>query len=337
MKNTILKKSILSVYVGAFLSINLFAQSPTVINDSLVVNNRLYAKEKLIVDLEAKFKEDIKVLGTARLLGNLIVSGVATFENNVKMTGLGTAAALTPNSEVIFILPNGQLKKGTIGALGVAAMQQPLDLNYCAANGGIAQWWAGLNKLFTACPDVKVGIRTNDPQFALHVAGTAYTQKLLVGNSGGSTNALINGYVQNSSDDLFELGVKIGGGESENRFRIKNDGTVYAKEIRIRAVQEFPDYVFKENYYLMNLSDLKLYISQNGHLPNMPTSAEVEAKGIAMGDLTIKLVEKVEELTLYCIELNELNLELKEELHSQSEEIDLLKKEILEIKDLINN
>ena len=115
-----------------FLTLNSFsgsAQNPTVINDSLVVNNRVYAREKLIVDQEAKFKEDVKVLGTARLIGDVIVSGTAKFNGNVKMDGLGNAA-LNDSSQILIILPNGQLKKCNIaGVISMFVKKQSSRLN----------------------------------------------------------------------------------------------------------------------------------------------------------------------------------------------------------------
>ena len=66
----------------------------------------------------------------------------------------------------------------------------------------------------------------------------------------------------------------------------------------------FPDYVFKSDYNLQVLTDLEKEIQQLGHLPDIPTAEEVEKEGLQPGNLSIKLLENIEELTLYVIDLH---------------------------------
>jgi len=80
------------------------------------------------------------------------------------------------------------------------------------------------------------------------------------------------------------------------------DGAVYAKKIYVQLTG-FPDYVFNKDYQLMPLSSVKSYIDKNHHLPEMPTDKEVEAKGLDVGEMNKLLTKKVEELTLYLIDL----------------------------------
>ncbi len=84
----------------------------------------------------------------------------------------------------------------------------------------------------------------------------------------------------------------------------------YPTEVRVKT-GVFPDYVFQSNYELMNLYDLKKYITKYKHLPNIPTAAEVAQSGIDVGEMNRLLVEKVEELTLHLISLQEQIDELK--------------------------
>jgi len=81
-----------------------------------------------------------------------------------------------------------------------------------------------------------------------------------------------------------------------------NDGAVYAKKIYVQLTG-FPDYVFNRDYQLMPLAQVKSYIDQNHHLPEMPTEKEVETKGLDVGEMNKLLTKKVEELTLYLIDL----------------------------------
>jgi hypothetical protein len=63
------------------------------------------------------------------------------------------------------------------------------------------------------------------------------------------------------------------------------------------------DYVFDKNYKLRPLNDLEKFIQQNKHLPNIPSAAEIEANGLHVGDVQKRMMEKIEELTLYIIDL----------------------------------
>lgn len=330
----------LTVFVLFILTEFSFGQNPTVINDSLVVNNRVYAKEKLIVDKEAKFKEDIKVLGVARLASDLVVDGTAKLNGNVKMENLPTLSNLNMETfQVVIKTENGQLKTMNLGSFFLQGTAPNPPVSCQEVVGGVIVnpgWFTGVDKVYIECPSIRVGIGTSTPKHKLHVTGTSYSQKFLGGNvdaSPTSSSAIFNGYSENTSQDLIRLGGKIGTNDEEVRFKIVNDGTVFAKELRIRAISDFPDYVFDEKYALMSLKDLANFISINHHLPNMPTAAEVKANGMAMGELTMKIVEKIEELTLHCITLNYENENLKEELKKQSLQINELREEINSIKD----
>ncbi|MBI2280161.1 MAG: hypothetical protein HYU68_05680 [Bacteroidetes bacterium] len=86
---------------------------------------------------------------------------------------------------------------------------------------------------------------------------------------------------------------------------IHNDGLVTAREIEITLAGDFgwPDFVFNEEYQLKKLSDLEKFIKTNKHLPNVPTEKEVKENGIKLGDMNAVLLQKIEELTLYIIDL----------------------------------
>ena len=88
-------------------------------------------------------------------------------------------------------------------------------------------------------------------------------------------------------------------------FRLAVKGSVLCEEVRIRLANTWPDYVFAPTYQLKTLSELDQYIQTNNHLPNVPSAAEVNKKGgVDLGEMNVKLLEKIEELTLYMIEQN---------------------------------
>ncbi|MCR9252370.1 MAG: hypothetical protein NXI20_18240 [bacterium] len=90
------------------------------------------------------------------------------------------------------------------------------------------------------------------------------------------------------------------------------NGIVRSKEVKVE-LENWPDYVFTPSYNLQSLSEVESFINQNGHLPNIPSAAEVEENnGIELGQMNAKLLEKIEELTLHLIEKDKEISELKE-------------------------
>ena len=74
------------------------------------------------------------------------------------------------------------------------------------------------------------------------------------------------------------------------------------------------DFVFEDGYNLLPLHKLEQSIKQNKHLPDIPSAKEMEENGLTMGEFQIKLLQKIEELTLYMIELKKDNDNLKEQI-----------------------
>ena len=72
-----------------------------------------------------------------------------------------------------------------------------------------------------------------------------------------------------------------------------------------------PDFVFEDDYTLRSLEQVKQYIDEHGHLPEIPSAAEMQAEGVAMGAMQMKLLQKIEELTLYLIEQQQQIADLK--------------------------
>ncbi len=93
------------------------------------------------------------------------------------------------------------------------------------------------------------------------------------------------------------------------------DGGILTDEVRVRTT--WADYVFKPNYELISLPELETFIKKNGHLPNVPSEATVLAEGIEVGNLIRIQQEKIEELTLYLIELNKEVEKLKNQVKNQ--------------------
>ncbi|WP_185288982.1 hypothetical protein [Chryseobacterium lactis] len=75
-------------------------------------------------------------------------------------------------------------------------------------------------------------------------------------------------------------------------------------KVEVAAENGWADYVFEDNYKLMDLKTLENYIKENKHLPEVPTTAEAIKEGIELKEMNILLLKKIEELTLHIIDLN---------------------------------
>jgi trimeric autotransporter adhesin len=69
---------------------------------------------------------------------------------------------------------------------------------------------------------------------------------------------------------------------------------------------EIPDYVFESGYNLMALSDLENFVASEKHLPDIPSASEIKEKGVNLPDFQMKLLQKIEELTLYALQQNKV-------------------------------
>jgi len=97
-------------------------------------------------------------------------------------------------------------------------------------------------------------------------------------------------------------------------YKLTVSGKIICEELKVELYAAWPDYVFSEQYQLRSIHELKSFISDNNHLPNIPTASEVAEEGFEVGEMNRKLLEKVEELTLYIIQLQEQIDEIKSEM-----------------------
>ena len=118
-------------------------------------------------------------------------------------------------------------------------------------------------------------------------------------------------YLQHDGGDLLLCGSEGGGvgigilspSSIPTGYLLAVDGKGIFEELRVEMSGQWPDYVFEEEYDLRTISELSRFIEQHGHLPNIPSAAEIESKGILLGEMQNRMIEKIEELTLYIIEL----------------------------------
>ncbi len=108
----------------------------------------------------------------------------------------------------------------------------------------------------------------------------------------------------NAGDVCIIDNLGVGTNELPTGYKLAVDGKMICEEVKVQLSTAWPDYVFDESYQLLPLSELEKSIINHRHLPGFPSSAEVEKNGLNMSEMTSKLTEKIEELTLYLLEIN---------------------------------
>lgn len=109
----------------------------------------------------------------------------------------------------------------------------------------------------------------------------------------------------------------VGIGTTSPKYKLDVMGQIHAHEIVIDTAT-YADFVFEDDYNLRSLTEVESFIEDNGHLPEIPSEAEAKKNGMSLGEMNVLLLQKVEELTLYLIEM-------KKENEAQQYEIDALK------------
>ncbi len=192
----------------------------------------------------------------------------------------------------------------------------------------------------------KVGIGTQDPTQKLQVKGQVLVGQN-IGNASGlyikseagnthynwkistqekvdtgfeiSSSTTVGGTTFNSPAFVILQNGNIGIGTVSPTEKLTIKGGLIASKINVKAPENIPDYVFEEDYNLLPLEEVEAYYKVNKHLPGILSEKEIKKSGkVDMGDMQMKLLEKIEELTIYVVE--------------QQKEINAMQKEINRLK-----
>lgn len=139
-----------------------------------------------------------------------------------------------------------------------------------------------------------------------------YTKGLAVGENGQDEGFFMYANGVGHIKEALGIGTFLNTDPADGKFyRLSVDGRIRATEVKVYTT--WADYVFEDDYELRSLKDVKTYIDTHGHLPDVPSAEEVEKNGVNLGESESILLRKIEELTLYMIEMNEKVERLEQE------------------------
>ncbi|MEO8150904.1 MAG: hypothetical protein ABI723_24940 [Bacteroidia bacterium] len=278
------------------------------------------------------------VVNGSSVIGGNGATGVFVTVNNVVVQGNPGTSGSKGQAAISYIpsSANGTIpfKPGSIIFAG-AGGSLTSDLNF--------KWDSGKLGIGTTAPSNQlsvngkadfsgyVGIGTTNPLSHLHVKG-AGDQEISVEStdagahrwtiqSNGSSNASSFQIIDRTAV-LSRLGidnngnVSIGTTTPATGYMLTVAGKIMCTELKVQ-LQPFPDYVFSKDYNLKSISEVEEHIKTFNRLPGMPGACEVEENGMSVGEMQGKVVEKVEELTLYIIQQQKQIDELKALINSQ--------------------
>lgn len=294
------------------------------------------------------------------LTAGLNVKGITNFSDSVNMNGpININAAMSLGSGLNV---NGATNlNGTVVALGPVTVNATTNLGAGLNVNGPVVLKNGLtlqalpagqttDSLLTIGTDGTVKRKDASllfnphPSFSdLSLSGplTGTTAQFSNGLSLGSTNSVLyqwqvaggNPYLAlstaaNANAFTLQPNGNIGiGTAAPGNYQLAVEGAVGARKLKITQASTWADYVFEPSYQLQPLPQVEAFIKEHKHLPEVPSAKEVAKNGIDMGETTVLLLKKIEELTLYMIEMKKENEEIRKENRKQHDEIELLKKQ----------
>ena len=314
-----------------------------VIGDLSLPNSSIIPQAKLDV-LGSLRAQSLSVTGDIDFTGNLTKNGQAFGGSQWTTTGsdifynTGNVGIGTPqpsekldiggnvrSSGVIYSIQDGYaqtyLKSWGLSGNGTIYVEPAASTDFIITDSwsktGTFQVYFG--KSIFQSGNVGIGV---DPTEKLEVAGTVKATRFvgdgsgLTGISGGPSQWITSGANIYYTAGNILIGQSI---QTNSDYKLDVAGKIRANELVINTTGA--DFVFDPTYKLPSISELETFIKHNKHLPDVASASDMQANGVSLGEMQAKLLQKVEELTLYTIEQNKKiteqekqNTELREEL-----------------------
>jgi hypothetical protein len=174
-------------------------------------------------------------------------------------------------------------------------------------NGAIT--WGSTNAILNTDQGASIELRGN---------GTPYI------DFSNNLNSDYNARLMLNSNNILEVDGNVGiGTNTTNGYKLAVGGNIVAEEIKVKLKENWPDYVFNKDYVKLDIKELANYINVKGHLPNIPNAKAVNNEGINLGEMQSKLLEKIEELTLYLIDQEKKIEKLTNDYEALKKQIEL--------------
>jgi len=165
----------------------------------------------------------------------------------------------------------------------------------------------------------QVGARIAALRFNIYSPNKAYIQ-----NTGLAFYTNPSGYNAGITDLKERMRItptgNIGIGTANPQFMLDVAGTVRAREVKVE-INAGADHVFKPEYNLKPLAEVETFIQENNHLPEIPSEKQMQQDGLNVNEFQIKLLQKIEELTLYVIQQEKRMEELERENETIKEQL----------------
>lgn len=165
---------------------------------------------------------------------------------------------------------------------------------------------------------VKIGSLSSAPGSATRLTIVPYKHlnNWILNVRDTSSDAFLDIVYGTTHQMTFKWNTGIGIGTNNPQYKLDVNGTIRAKEIKVET--GWADFVFAPDYNLPSLEEVEAHIKAHKHLEGIPSEADVKENGVDLGEMNVKLLQKVEELTLYMIQ--------------QKKEIESLKMEVQQLR-----
>lgn len=270
----------------------------------------------------------------------LLIPSISNSQNTFPSSGNAGIGTTSP-SEKLHVVASGDapvlIESTGSSSTGFIKMKE-------ATSGGAREWWFGPNMVsadgsfqlydntaaqnrLTVNTSGNVGIGTTSPGSRLTINGDlgiqeSGIQKYHLDYYNGGFN------IAESNVLDYRLFIKDGGnvgiGTNNPQTKLAVNGDISSKKIKVTQTG-WSDYVFYPDYKLRSLKQVEKFVKKYKHLPEVPSATEEEKNGLDLGDNQATLLKKIEELTMYMIDLNK-------EVQNLKHENALLKKKVAAIK-----